>query len=115
MALYYDNNTQHIPASGKFQPIERVYAIRFSRFTDAHRGRLDEVYQSLPEFVGYGNDGVPYWFGPEDSPPFLWASVEPSGLLVHGMLSSQQWLTWDAQFSQHLSEFPTFEVEYAMV
>jgi len=110
MALFYDNNTHHIPPVGEFQPFERVYAIRFSQFTDAHRARPREVYEALPEFAGYGNDGVPYWFGPEDSPPFLWASVEPSGLLVHGLLSPRQWLGWDAQFRQHLPEFPTFEV-----
>lgn len=109
MTLFYDNDAQDIPSSGEFQPVEMVYTIRFSEFTDAHLVRLNEIYQSLPEYMGYGKDGIPYWFGVGDSPPFIWASVEPSGLLVHGMLSSRQWLTWDTQFRQHLPEFPTFE------
>jgi hypothetical protein len=110
MALFYDNNTQHIAPIGELQPVERVYAIRFTDFGDAHLKRLDDLYRSLPEFAGYGNDGVPYWFGPEESPPFLCASVEPSGLLVSGILSSEQWLAWDGKFREHLTEFPTFEV-----
>jgi len=110
MALYYDNDTRHIAPAGGLHAVERVYAIQLSKFTDRHSERLRQTYESLPEFSGYGNDGVPFWYGTEDSPPFLWASVEPSGLLVHGVLSPEQWRTWDAQFCQHLADFPTFEV-----
>jgi hypothetical protein len=110
MALFYDNNTQDIPPIGEFQRVDRVYTIRFSEFTDAHSVLLDKIYRSLPEFKGYLDDG-PYWFGvEEDWPPFLWASVEPAGLYVVGMLSSHQWLAWDTQFRQYLLEFPVFEV-----
>lgn len=109
MALFYDNNTDYIAAVGELQPVERVYAIRFSQFSDAHWKRLAEIYPTLPEWVGQGNN-VPCWFGLEDSPPFLWASVEPSGLLVHGMLPPEAWERWDSAFRGHLHEFPTFEV-----
>jgi len=109
MALFYDNNTDHIAPVCQLRPVDRVYAIRFSEFTDAHWKRLSEIYPTLPEWAGHGND-VPYWFGPEESPPFLWASVEPSGLYVHGMLSCEAWEQWDTAFRQHLNEFPTFEV-----
>jgi hypothetical protein len=111
MPLFYDNNTQDTTHIGEFQRVERVYAIRFSECTNAHSMLLDKIYRSLPEFKGYVYDGLPYWFGvEEDSPPFLWASVEPSGLLVCGMLTSNQWLAWDTQFRQHLLEFPVYEV-----
>jgi hypothetical protein len=110
MAFYYDNDTQHIASVGELKPVERVYAIQFSEFTEAHTKHLDQVYRSLPEFRGYGTDGTPSWFGSEALPPFLWASVEPSGLLVHGLLSSAQWVAWDTHFREHLHEFPIFEV-----
>ena len=98
MVLFYGNDTKDIPSSGEYQPVDRVYAIRFSDFTDEHSIGLDKISQSLPEFMGYDSDGIPYWFGVEDSPPFLSASAEPSNLLVYGMLSSRQWLAWDMQF-----------------
>ncbi len=110
MALFYDNQVQSDTSEVDFQMVERVYAIRFSNFTEAHWKRLDVTYQSLPEFVDYGNCDIPFWFGTEDSPLFLSASVEPSGLLVHGRLSAEQWLAWDTKFREHLPEFPTFEV-----
>ena len=109
MALFYDNNTDHIAPVGDMRPVERVYAIRFSQFTKEHWDQLSEIYPTLPEWSGYGNDAT-YWFGPEESPPFLWASVEPSGLLVHGMLSPEDWERWDNAFRLHLHKFPTFEV-----
>jgi hypothetical protein len=109
MALFYDNNTDQIAATGALQPVERVYAIRFSQFRDAEWKRLAQIYSTLPGWADRGKD-VPYWFGLEESPPFLWASVEPSGLLVHGMLSPEAWEHWDSAFRQHLHEFPTFEV-----
>jgi hypothetical protein len=109
MALFYDNNTDYIASVGDLMPVERVYAIRFSEFTDKHWESLSKIYPTLPEWAGHGND-LPYWFGHDESPPFLWASVEPSGLLVHGMLSPADWERWDAEFRRHLQEFPTFEV-----
>lgn len=109
MALFYDNNTDHIEAAGELQPVERVYAIQFSQIDDAHWKRLAEIYPTLPEWAGQEND-VPHWFGTEESSSFLWASVEPSGLLVHGMLSPEGWERWDRAFRGHLQEFPTFEV-----
>ena len=109
MAPFYDNNTDHIEAVGELKPVERLYAIRSWQFSDARWKRLAEIYPTLPEWAGHGDD-VPYWFGLDESPPFLWASVEPSGLLVHGILSPEAWQHWDRAFRQHLHEFPIFEV-----
>jgi hypothetical protein len=39
------------------------------------------------------------WFGTdEEAPPFLWASVEPPGLQVYGVLPLTSWNDWDAAF-----------------
>jgi hypothetical protein len=108
MALFYDNVTTAQPV-GVLKPVERVYCLRFSQFTDAHWKRLREIYALLPEWATVG-DGMPYWFGPEEDPPYLTASLEPSGIVVDGLLSEENWQEWDRAFQNHLSEFPTFEV-----
>ena len=42
---------------------------------------------------------MPWWFGDdEDFPPFLRASVEPTGLQVSGILPEADWLAWDERF-----------------
>jgi hypothetical protein len=42
---------------------------------------------------------MPWWFGDdEDSPPFLRASVQPTGLRVSGILPEADWLAWDERF-----------------
>jgi hypothetical protein len=110
MALFYDNNTDYVETDGVLQAFERVYCLRFSEFTDSHWSHLDRIYQSLPGWLAYGADGCPFWFGTSEAESFLWASVEPSGLLVHGVLPKESWLIWDEAFRQHESEFPTFEV-----
>lgn len=50
---------------------------------------------------------VPWWFGDdEDVPPFLWASVEPTGLQVCGILPEAEWWTWDERFREAAGDLP---------
>ena len=47
------------------------------------------------------------WFGDdEDVPPFLWASVEPTGLQVHGVLPEADWCAWDERFRTEAAGLP---------
>ena len=40
---------------------------------------VDEVYRSLDGWIGYSEvDKIPQWYGPDPSPRYIWASVEPS-------------------------------------
>ncbi len=79
--------------------VERIYCFRFDAFTEADWTALDAVYQELPGWLGYGEDGCPCWFGVnEDASPYLWASVEPPGLQVHGVLPLATWERWDTHF-----------------
>lgn len=110
MATFYDNDTDHIVICGNLRAYERVYCLQFSEFADADWSRLDQIYRALPGWVGPGADGCPWWFGADETGQFLWASVEPSGLMVHGRLPQESWRTWDEAFRQRVSDFPTFEV-----
>ena len=47
------------------------------------------------------------WFGQdEEHPPFLWASVEPPGLQVYGVVRAVDWQLWDATFRESIAELP---------
>jgi hypothetical protein len=102
------------------QSIDRTYAIDVWGLTAAQRTALEAVYRSLPGFAGYPLPSqCPVWFGPvpEDenipSIPYLWASVEPSGLQVAGYLSAAVWEVWEAQFLQDASAALGFPVRDA--
>ena len=110
MALYYDNDTSaQSAAPGQFA-VERVYAMRFAEFSEQDWKGLQETYEGLPGWVGTGSHGCPCWFGSEEVAPYLVASVEPSGLLVSGVLSAQDWSRWHEALFTKLPQFPVFEV-----
>lgn len=105
--VYYDNAFEACAEllDGLF--IDRVYRLDFSRFDAVHWRALGEIYQDLPEFQGYGEDGCPMWFGvDEDKIPFLAASVEPSGLHVFGVVDAASWASWDRRFRDRLVPLP---------
>jgi hypothetical protein len=110
MAIYYDNDASHLPAAGSAVPVERVYCLRFNEFVPEHWENLQRIYESLPGWAGIGEHGCPCWFGGSESPPFLVASVEPSGLQVTGSLPVDDWSNWHEAFLATLKELPTFEV-----
>jgi hypothetical protein len=110
MALYYDNDTTSRPESGESVPVERVYCLRLNDFEAKQWEQLMRIYESLPGWVGVGEHGCPAWFSKSEQPPFLLASVEPSGLLVTGSLTPHAWQAWHEAFAPVLSRLPNFEV-----
>ena len=110
MTLYYDNDASYLPASSDAVPVERVYCLRFHEFSSTQWEQLQSLYESLPGWAGVGEHGCPCWFGTAEQPPFLVASVEPSGLQISGSLPSHDWRKWHEAFMAGLSGFPSFEV-----
>ena len=110
MALHYDNDATYLSAPKGYIAIERVYALRFSEFSDDDMKHLQETYEGLPSWAGIGSHGCPCWFGREEVAPYLVASVEPAGLQVSGILRPQEWLGWHEALLPKLSQLPVFEV-----
>ncbi len=63
---------------------------------------ISEIYQQMPGWRDY-KDGVPYWFGYDGDPQFVWASVEPSGLLISGQLNPDRWNGWISELMTRLT------------
>ena len=55
---------------------------------------------------------MPFWFGADaEDIPHLFASVEPSGLQVCGVLPASDWLEWVSRFEPAIAALPSFEVD----
>lgn len=74
-------------------------------------GRIANVYRSMDGWIESAD--LPRWFGDEDAPQHIWASVEPSGLLVEGNLENDAWAEWTVLLSTRLSAALGFEVRDA--
>lgn len=70
------------------------------------------VYQQMAGWRGY-KDGIPYWFGNDGDAQFLWASVEPSGLLISGNLDNDRWESWMSDLLARLTGVLGIEVRDA--
>ena len=110
MAIYYDNDASPLPVASNAVPVERVYCLRFHEFSSKQWEQLQSLYESLAGWAGVGEHGCPCWFGIGEHPPFLLASVEPSGLQVSGSLAPNDWSKWHEAFMACLRDLPTFEV-----
>jgi hypothetical protein len=65
---------------------------------------LVRVYEQLPGFIDFdARDSVPYWFGKDENAHFLFASVEPAGVLIEGVLDEKDWLEWLHAFCESAS------------
>jgi hypothetical protein len=103
---YYDN-LEPTPIDGVscLVEVERIYGLDWDRFEESHWNSLARVYETLPGAVRHRD--VPWWFGDnEDVPPFLWASVEPPGLQVYGILPEADWSAWDERFRIEAAGLP---------
>lgn len=81
---------------------------------DAGWKKLAAVYERLPEFIGYDESGCPSWYGRAgDGRKHLHASVEPSGLLVEGVLEDEEWKSWSSAFQSQASAALGFYVRDA--
>lgn len=99
MAVPFSDNLEATPIDGLscLVEVERVYGLDWDRFGEDHWRGLSRIYEGLPGALR-PSDG-PMWFGDdEDVPPFLWASVEPPGLQVYGVLPEADWRAWDERF-----------------
>lgn len=108
MEWFYDNLNDATPPAGMVA-VDRVYCLDFNNFGDAEWKRFTAIINDLPERKPDSADGCPWWFGSDEStPPFLWASVEPSGWLVHGIVPTDAWAFWDTQLQSAVADLPRF-------
>jgi hypothetical protein len=107
-SIFYDNLTVE-PASSGSVAVNRVYCLHFSAFSDNEWNCLADAYERLPSWKGV-EDGCPCWFGFTESPSFLTASVEPSGLQVTGQVTSTELQQWHSAFLAVAKTLPTFHV-----
>jgi len=108
MPLPFYGNLEATPIDGLtcLVEVERVYCLDWDHFEERHWQGLTRVYEGLPGAVRYRD--VPWWFGDdEDVPPFLWASVEPPGLQVYGVLPEADWRAWDERFRSQVEGLPS--------
>lgn len=102
---YYDNC--EIIIGSKIR-IDRVYCLDFSKFSGDTWEDLAVIYTKLPKQIK--SNTVSGWFGEEEkSVNYLYASVEPSGLQIVGVLSSDDWFSWEAVFNEKIRDLPFFE------
>lgn len=110
MALsFYDNSTLPDPDPSLIS-VERVYCIHVDRFSERQLTTLQAIFESLPGWVA--SEDLSRWFRADEvAPPYLWASVEPAGLVVGGTLTRDLWSTWDAQFrtAYERAQLPSFD------
>lgn len=103
-AWFYDNWVEE--DDHKIIDVERIYCFDWDLCSDSHMKKLDRIYTELPEYYGYAV-GCPYWFGDDDNRiPHVWASVEPPGLQVAGVLARKDWEAWHQAFWEKIQDFP---------
>ncbi len=56
--------------------------------------KVDRVYKNMYSWKGYDDNKCPTWFGTETENQYLYASVEPSGLIVSGKIPDDIWVGW---------------------
>jgi len=73
--------------------MEQAITLNLSRdLTESEWSRVMAVYRDMGDWVE--GQPLPCWFGPLDSPRFVAASVEPSGLLVSGNIEPLLFRGW---------------------
>jgi hypothetical protein len=50
------------------------------------------VYRSMDGW--FESEAGPSWYGTEGDPQYIWASVEPSGLLLDAEIDARLWVGW---------------------
>lgn len=99
-AIFYDNlPPTPTPDRPDLVEVERIYCIDEHAFQGREWDAIGELYRSLPGGLRTDKNGCAMWFGTDEAtPPFLWASAEPPGIQVYGVLSPADWAAWDAAF-----------------
>jgi len=107
VAVPFYDNLEATPIDGLscLVEVERIYCLDWDRFGEDHWRGLSIIYEALPGSLRLHD--VPMWFGDdEDLPPFLWASVEPTGLQAYGVLPEADWRAWDERFRSAIGGLP---------
>jgi hypothetical protein len=107
-SLWYENNTS--PALNGYVNVDRVYCLSFSEFTERNWSQLSAIYTSLPGWAGSGTEGLPHWFGLSETPPYIYASVELSGLHIVGSIPQDDLQLWHHTFLESFTNLPVFKV-----
>jgi hypothetical protein len=111
MEWYYDNLSAPLKDEPEFVEVERVYCFDWDQFTDVLWRQLSDTFEAMPDRMPASHDGCPWWFGTdEERHPFLWASREPSGLQVYGVIKPADWSAWDHQFRQLTEALPKRDI-----
>lgn len=75
---------------------------------------IPQIYKSIAGWLGFledgENKGIPYWFSFDETKKHIWASVEPSGLVVEGLIEEEEWQEWKLQFKKIATQKLGFEV-----
>lgn len=52
------------------------------------------VYEKAEGWLGYDENGIPFWFSFDETEKHINASVEPSGLFFSGFMTDKDWDEW---------------------
>lgn len=67
--------------------------------------KIDKIYESMPYWAG--NKNGPQWIGKDVD---LWASVEPSGIQIAGIMPDDIWEEWYSLLKKRLTEVLGYEI-----
>ena len=67
--------------------------------------KIDRIYESMPYWAGSKNG--PQWIGTDID---LWASVEPSGIQIAGIMPDDIWEEWYCLLKERLTEALGYEI-----
>ena len=68
------------------------------------------VYEKMQGWIGYDEDGIPYWFSFNEDQKSISASVEPSGLQFSANMNNNDWLEWKTEFKRIATQILGFKV-----
>lgn len=60
-----------------------------------------EVYESMPGWLAATD--LPRWYGAENEATYIWASVEPGGVVFEAMMAPELWDAWLSELCGRLS------------
>ncbi len=72
---------------------------------DEIRQKIGDVYRSMPYWAG--NDQGPRWIGEGID---LWASVEPGGIQIAGVMPEEAWQEWYCRLKTALTDALGYEI-----
>ena len=72
--------------------------------------RVPLIYEKMTGWIGFGKNGIPYWFSYNKAEKFILASVEPSGLKFLANMELNEWTEWKTEFKKIATEVLGFKV-----